>query len=314
MRPSSVVVPALAAIVLGVAASSASAAFVGSVKDPADQADPGRDITSATFTYSRTGRMFAQVNTRAGVGDDPSVRISVWAGTMGPQGCNVYPAVGFIGYAAGNDARWHLLRGPEDTDWGFADRERGGGGPIARFSADRSDLRGLRPTCVTASVFDAEDVNTVYDEVTLGRLTAVPELQSKLGAVPSVLRPGRRYSLRVTVSNPGDAPTGRIRIGGTAGPGVKVIPKNVPSIAVGKSRTAVIPVVVASTATTRTAPLKLAIAAGRLRSRVESRLYVSRPSTSSPKKGTTPRSPRLCNRWVPDLSGQTGGSLALVFC
>ncbi len=291
----------------------ASAAFVGTAGDPAgDQAIPGRDITSVTFSYSRSGRMSAQIRTRGGAGDDRSVMVSAWAGTMGPDACNVYPAVGFTGHVAGTDARWHLLRGADDTDWGFADRDSANGTALTRFSTTSPRLRGLRPNCMTATIHDVDDVATVHDTIVSVRLRPVAELEARLGKPPAVVRPGKTYPIRVVLTNTGDAPTGRLRVGGAAARGLKVVPRNVPSIRAGGRRIVVVPVSVTSRARTST-PLRITIASGPLKARVEGSLYVASPRSTGGGRGGTP-TPRLCNRWMPDLSGQTGGSLVLVPC
>lgn len=313
MRSSTVAVSVLAAALLGVGATSASAAFVGTVSDPAgDQVIPGRDITSVAFSYSRSGRMSAQIRTRAGAGDDRSVMVSAWAGTMGPDACNVYPAVGFTGSAGGADARWHLLRGVDDTDWGFADRDGGGGTALTRFSTTSSQLRGLRPNCLTATIHDADDAAIIHDTVVPVRLRPVAELEARLGKLPAVVRPGKTYPIRVVLTNPGDAPTGRLRVGAAAVRGLKVVPRDVPSIRAGGRRIVAVPVSVTSRARTST-PLRITVAAGPLKSRVEGSLYVAGPRPTGGRRAGTP-APRLCNRWMPDLSGQTGGSLVLVLC
>ncbi|MGE4424936.1 MAG: CARDB domain-containing protein [Solirubrobacteraceae bacterium] len=306
---------ALAALALG--APGATAAVVGVGSDPSgDAADPhpGRDIVDFGISYDRrTGKMEGAVRLRGGAADAPSL-VTLVAGRRTAGGCNGYPAVGFASATDDWGARWLRFQAPAGAGpRGDADKV-GRGDAIQRFEATDRMLRGVRSDCVVAFLSQLDDGSVIYDTAGPLPLVPQPELGIRISGVPKRFAPDRRRRIRVTLSNPGEARTGRIRLRVGRARGLVVSPRTrtLPGLKAGGKRTVTLRVTLRARARTATT-LKVTARAGKLRASDDASLYLRhRPRGGS--GGGAGHVPRLCNRYSPDLSGRTGGSLILVPC
>lgn len=292
--------------------------FLGVGEDPAGDAsdpDPARDITAAGISYERrTGELHGALRLRGTPSTESSSFITLFAGIRTGSGCNGYPAIGFGSYSDEVGASWLKLgsRGTAPSASGEAVKT-GYLDPVQEFEVDVGALVGSKPDCVVATLTEPGNGNNVYDSVGPIPLRALPALQVRLGNVPSSMRPGEEKRLKLVVSNPGDAGTGRIKLSVKQARGLSVrLPGRVPSIAPGKQRSLTLKVTLSKRARSLT-PLRVTARAGKLYARAEEDLDLLRTSPGN-DGGDDTFTPQLCNRWVPDLSGETGGSLVLIPC
>lgn len=307
----------VACALLSFAASGAEAAYVGAAKDPAGDSadpDPGRDITAVGLGYDRrSGALIGALRLRGAPSSESSAFITLVAGVRTASGCNGYPAIGFGSYSDEHGASWLKLAPTVATDRGEADKS-GYLDAVQKFEITAGALAGNRPDCVVATLTEPGNPDNVYDSAGPVPLRPLAGLEAQLGNVPEVMRPGRERRLKLVLRNPGDAPTGRVQISVKRARGLTVkLTRRLPSIAPGKRRSVTLRTTLANHAASP-ARLRVIARAGNLLARTEVSLDVLRgsPSKGDPDDGY--HAPQLCNRWIPDLSGETGGSLVLVPC
>jgi len=312
--------PLLVAVAAGLLlAPSARAAFVGEARDPAgDAASPeaAHDIVAAGFGYDRaTGAMKAAVALREAPYSATRANVVAYAGRRGPTGCDQAPTVGFVASTIAWSGTWLRFDAPNVVAArGEADK-RGGSSQVQELEASDRKLAGLRPDCAQVSLLHPDGEQVVYDSMVVD-LRPLPSLGVRLSGLPGTVRSGRRHTLAIKVSNPGDAPTGavRVRIAGLRGLTAKRAHR-VPSLKAGASRTLRVRVTFGRRARTSN-DLAVTATAGELKAKAERRVTVRHPSRkpSGGSGSSRPGTPSSCVQYFPDLSGQTGGSLGLVPC
>ena len=145
----------------------------------------------------------------------------------------------------------------------------------------------------------------VYDVAGPYALRALPGLDAKLGNLPKALAPGATRAIRVTLRNPGDAPTGRIRIGVAGARGLTVkMARAVPSLRPGGTRVVNMRVTLARGAKAVTKLRVTALANDGLRAQATGDLNLrtpSRPGAGSGGGTGGSSGPKLCYRytWLP---------------
>ncbi len=323
-RPALLAAAITLAVALGLAgAPAASANLVGATEDPAGDASdpaPGRDIVGAALAYDhRRGALVGQVRFRGVPTMSTSGLLTIFAGMRTPEGCNGYPALGFSRTSDGSFTRWHLFESIGSSVASGSARTTGARTAEQRFEIVDRQLAGKKPDCVIATLTATGDASVVYDTTGPIPVAPVPVTQLRLRDVPRRLPADRTRRVRVTVSNAGDAPTRPVRLRVSSARGLRATPttSRLKAIAPGKSRTVTLRVSLTSRARAQT-ELKMTATAGQQKVQASSRITLQRPARPSGSggsgSGSAPRPPMTCNRWMPDLSGQTGGSLALVPC
>lgn len=321
-RPAVVATLLVLAIGLGlVAAPVASANLVGIADDPAgDAADPApaRDLVGAALGYDRRrGGLIGMVRFRGAPTSGTSGLVTIFAGKSTPEGCNGYPAVGFSTPTDGNDPRWHLFEGPQTVGVFGSPRTSGARTAVQRFEVIDRRLAGKQPDCMIATLTAPGDASVVYDSTGPIPLVAEPVTQLQLRDVPKRMRANRARRVRVTVSNAGDAPTAEVRVRVASARGLRVGPTTarLRSIAPGKSRTVTLRVSLSARARAQTT-LKVTATAGKQKVEASGRIALQRPARQGGTSGGSGagRPPMVCNRWIPDFSGESGGYLGLVPC
>lgn len=312
----------LGSVALLAVAAPAHAAYVGTAGDPSGDAtdgNPAHDIVGFGASYGPADGRLVGVLRLAGpaTGASDRVRAHVMVGLRTPSGCNGYPAVGFQAYpsAAGPLARWIRFASagdprPED---GYGRQEVLDGGRTLRFEVSDEDVAGLRLDCAIAWTTDEGAPEVPVDTTTATTLRAQPELVAETGKAPAPQRVGQRRKVRIVLRNPGHAKTGRIRLSVAKARGLSVRhPRTVAALKPGARRTVTVTTTLTgpAKATTR---LRVTATAGSLRARVDGQLRRA-GSKGGSGGGDGTRPPQLCNRWMPDLSGETGGSLVLLPC
>lgn len=322
-RPAAIAILLALLVGLGLAgAPAASANLVGIAEDPpGDSSDPaaGRDIIGAALAYDRRrGGLVGMVRFRGAPTASTAGLLAIFAGRRTAEGCNGYPAVGFSTDTDGSRARWHVFAGPEASGVFGDTRKSGVRTAVQQFEAVDRRLAGKNPDCVIATLTAPGDASVVYDSTGPIPITAEPVTQLRLRNVPKRMPADRTRRVRVTVTNAGDAPTARVRLRVAAARGLRVTPTTtrLKPISAGKSRTVTLRVSLSTRARAQT-PLKLTATAGEQRVEASARIALQRPTRKNGSNGSgsgPTRPPTVCNRWMPDISGETGGSLALVPC
>ena len=273
---------ALLAAALGLAAvpSSASATQLVVGEDPAgDAADPhpGRDLVGVALTYDRrTGHLRAGVRLAGTPSDDAPANLTVFAGHRTATGCNRFPAIGFATQTDLRTAQWVRLDGADAAPTtGWADKRYEDA--AEEYEVTDRALAGERPDCVVAQLNEPGNTAVVYDVAGPFDLRGLPELEAKLGRLPATMAPGRTRTVRLTLRNPGDASTGRVRLSASRARGMTVrMPRSVPALRAGAKRTVPIRVTLSRRARSTT-PLRVtATAASGLRARDEGSLSLRR--------------------------------------
>lgn len=298
--------------------AGARAGFTAVVEDPAGDAatpEPGHDLLSAGVGYDRrSGQIVGAVKLRGAPGDGRAF-LHLQVGRMAAGSCEGPPVLALGSYTDEYGASWLRFAGPgQVTARGDADK-RGGGGTVQTLEATARPLRGARPDCALALLSEPSNPANVYDSVGPFRLAPQPALAAKAGGLPEDVRSGRTYRLKVTVSNPGDAKTRPItvrlrRAKGVAGSGKAVRLK---ALRPGRRATATFAIRPGRGARFATELLATA-SAGRLKAEATRKIYVSSPKAPSRRGGSGGGGSRLCTRWIPDFTGESGGSLGLVPC
>lgn len=295
-------------------AAPATANFVATATDPAgDAADPGRDITAAGMAYDRrTGRLSAALRLRG----TPSTRsfITLVAGVRTATGCNGYPAAGFGSYSDELDASWLRLDGESRAGpRGEADKV-GGGTTVQTFETEQRGLVGGRWSCVSATVTEPGNARTVYDSLGPFTLVGQPGLSLTVRGVPKRFERNRSRRLKIRVSNTGDGPARGVKVRLAKARGLRAAPraKSLGTIAPGRHKTVSVRVKLVRGARTLT-KLGVRAGAGKLVARRTVDLRLRTPRRRGGGGGGGGRG-GSCVRFLPDLSGETGGSLILVPC
>lgn len=308
----------LAAVVASAAAATpAHAFFYGTATDPAGDTTDGaaRDIVSTGIAYDpRQGRLQGMVTLGAVADESTSSFVQIFAGRRGATGdCDVYPAMGFGGYTDEAGVRWALLRAPGPPALDGRAVRTGWGETVQVFDVTDAALKGATVNCFVAALQEPGNSAVVYDETGPLPLAGQPELAMSLQALPRNAKPGQRRRFTIALANPGHAPTGPVKLSVARVRGATVsAPRTAPSLAPGSRRRVTVTVTFGSRASGGL-PLRVNARAGRLAVESRSSLYVLPPRRPLPPPGPD-RSPQLCNRYQPDLSGQTGGTLVLVPC
>jgi hypothetical protein len=299
--------------------ASARADFIATAPDPSgDAADPspGRDITSVGMAYNRKkGSLSGFVRFRGSPDDVPSL-ITLFAGVRTATGCDGYPAGGFGSYSDEFGASWLRLdssTGPAAAR-GDADK-RGFDSEVQTFAASDAALGGRPWNCVVATITEPRNAANVYDTTGPIELVGQPGLSVRVRA-PKQFRRNRSASLKITVSNPGDGSARRVKLRLGRARGLRLSPRarTLGTIAAGKRQTIRVRARFNDRARSVT-KLALRASSGRLVARGTLRLRVRTPRRRTGGGGRGPSHlPRVCTRWSPDLSGETGGSLILVPC
>jgi hypothetical protein len=319
-RPQQLLLAVVAAVAATLAlASTAQANFVATASDPAgDSTDPspGRDIVGAGLAYDpRSGALAGGVALRGEPGDAPAL-IALYAGTQTATGCDGYPTAGFGSFSDEFGASWLRLddaagAGPR----GDADKD-GYRSEVQEFRVTDRQLAGRRLSCVMASLTEPGNAANVYDSVGPIALVGQPVLSLRIRGVPKRIPEGQSRTVKLVVANTGNARTRKVRlkIGRARGLKTTVKKRALKPIVPGRRRTVKVKVTLGARARTAT-DLKVTATAGKLVARAEETLYIRRKqSKPSPGGGGGQGGPQLCNRYSPDLTGETGGSLILVPC
>lgn len=308
-RPSSLQIAlGCIALMLGLlwGATPASANFFATGVDPAGDstdANPGRDIVRVGFAYNRrTGHIRGGVVLRGNLGEAPA-NLTLFAGNRTATGCNAYPAIGFGTQTDLRGAHWVLLTSATAPPT-FGEARKTYDDVAEEYEATARQLAGKRPNCVIAQLDDPANPGVVYDIAGPYKLRAMPELATRLGKVPSIMRPNRERKIRVTVSNPGDAATGRVRLRVSKARGLKVRgARQLPSIRPGARRHVILRVTLNRRAKMLTNLEVTAVAKNKIRATASDRLYISRSSGTRkpPSAGGGEERNRLCFRytWMP---------------
>jgi len=300
------------------AAAPAQANLVGGGQDPAgDAASPGRDLREVAISYdARRGGLIGGMRLGAAPGVLEDAQLTLVAGRTTPTGCNGYPAVGFASNTYRASSQWLLLAQPSGGGAAGRAEKDGLATPTARLVAADARLKGQTPDCVIATLSDRDDAAVIFDTAGPFPLKPRPVLSLRLRGVPKQLTAGRSRRVRVTVTNDGSAPMPRSRLKVSGARGLETTPSSttVPGLQAGRSRTVSMRVALSSRARSST-PLKVTGTAGDQRVFAEGSIRLRKPSgRGGGGGGGTPDPPRLCNRWTPDITGDSGGSLTLLPC
>lgn len=308
---------AIAALAL---VAPASASYAGTGQDPSGDAtdgNPAHDIVGFGALHSPSAGTVTGViqlaGPSSGAGDGVRAHVSVARRTA--AGCPAYPTLGLASVIAtgGRSATWTWIAEATPSsgdDDGYGRRETLEKGRLLRFEVIDDRLRQGRFDCVLAWTTH-RSADAPIDLAMPVPMAAQPELAATLRGVPSRQRTGQRRTVRLVIRNSGHARTGkiRIRVGGQRGLSVRHA-RTVASLKPGAQRTVRITTRLTSRAKATT-PLRVTVSSGKVSTRVDDELR--RAGTSSGSGGGS-HTPRLCNRWLPDITGESGGSLTLIPC
>ncbi len=312
------VLTGLVLALVGAGTPAAQASFVGEAADPAGDAaapEPGRDLVAAGLGYDRgSGRMQVLARLRGTPDATAPTSLVGYVGRRTANGCTGLPSAGLVGLTTGRATTWLRFDADAQTPSARGSGDRQGSGTTAQgLSAVDRRLQGMRPDCGRVALVDPDDGTRVFDEATFA-LTARPSLGVELLSLPRYVSQNRTHTLRVRVRNPGDAPTGtvRLRIGAIGGMTAKRAHR-VASVAPGRTRTIRVRVRFGSRAA-GTNRLRATATAGGLRATAQRPVYVRRTS----RRGTGGGSggggtSSTCVQFFPGFGGDAG-SLGLVPC
>lgn len=312
-----------ASCALALAPAAAQAGFVAFGRDPGGDAtavEAGRDLLAAGVGYDRrSGNLIAAIELR-GAPRDGGAFVTVVVARRTATGCDGSPAAGFSSRTDETSARWLRFASPTEVTASGDASKRGGTQPVQQFSIEDRRLANLPVDCALVVLNEPGNPQNVWDHVGPLELRAQPSLALRLGGLPERVRSDRSYSLKVTVSNPGDAPTGRVRVRLARVRGLSATPRalTIRSLAPGRRSTATVRVRLGERAEFAT-DLRVKVTAGRLTVDDTRRVFVRTPTRASPPSrggggGGDGGGSRTCVRWIPDFSGESGGSLGLVPC
>lgn len=312
----------IALLTIGLAlagATSAGAAFMAETEDPSGDSTgtlPGHDLLGAGIGFDqKTGLMAGVIVLRGAPDPDQGAFLTLYAGMMGPGGCDRYPIGGFGSYTDNEyDAIWVQEDGPGDTRSGGADKSTESGAAVQIFEARAKGLAGKRWNCLGAFLTDPDDSSIVYDTIQTVRFRGLPAISMRL---PEVRRPiplGKRRAVKLVVRNPGDGPLRNVRLRVRRARGLKVAPRRRLIEAIRPGRRKVIRLRVRLTrAGGSTVDLRASARAVKLRAEADTWLRLKLPKKKPPKGGGSGGS-GVCVQYFPDLSGESGGSLGMVPC
>lgn len=246
--------------------------------------------------------------------------LTLYAGRKTATGCDGAPTLGFVSFTDEFGASWLRLddaggSGPR----GDADKS-GGGDSVQRFNVTDPGLKQARPECVMASVNELGNAANVYDTIGPFTLDGLPDLALRVKGVPRErLKLGQTRRIKITVTNTGDGTARGVKLTLAARRGVKSSPrvKQIGTLFAGRRKTITVKVRLAGGARSITyVPVTASV--GKLKREAELKLLRAFKK-SPPRRGgsggsPSPDSPKLCTRFIPDFSGQSGGSLGLVPC
>jgi hypothetical protein len=316
-RPLLGVVAPTAIALLAVCAAQAN--FVATSPDPpgdASDASPGRDITGVGLSYDpRRGELVGAIGLRGEPSHESNAFVTLFAGSRTASGCNGFPAAGFGSYSDEFGASWLRLDDASGQRVSGEADKRGYLADVQEFEASDRRLAGQRLDCVIATLTEPGNPANVYDSVGPIALVGQPALSLRIGGVPRTFAVGRPSTIKLTLTNAGDAATGRIRLkfGRARGLTIKAKTRTLRSIAPQRRKRVTATVALADRARTTT-DLKVTATAGRLIAREETTLHLRKPSKPGGGGGGRDGSTGTCVRYQADLSGETGGSLILVPC
>jgi len=289
----------LCAALLAAPAAMANAVAAGS--DPqgdASDSSPGRDITAAALAYDRrTGTIRGGVALRGAPDAGARAFVTVMAGVWTAAGCDAYPQLALSSFTTESLARWTRFDAPGPPA-AQGDAAKADAGELQTFEATDPALAGRPVDCIAAVLTDPADATVVYDIAGPFRFQPRPELAATLGRAPSSLKPGQTRTVRLTLHNPGDAPTGRLRLSVARQRGLTATaPKTVASLRPGQRRSVAVKVRLSSRARSAT-PLRITAVAGKLRVRQEATLYLRRPPQDDATSGSS-----VCAGYAPVFGG-----------
>lgn len=292
----------------------AEATFVATAQDAAsDSSDPsaGRDLTAIALAYDRrSGTLNGAVRLRGEPTEETPALLTLFAGRRSANGCNGVPAAGFGSDTMDWSARWLRV----DDAAGNGPRgdavKRGTTTSVQQFEAEDPQLAGQQVDCAIAILSEPGNADNVFDTAGPFDLVGQPALAMNITRVPRRLTPGRAHTIKLTVSNPGDAPTGPLRLAARHRRGLTVkVDRTLASIPPGGHLTTSAKVTVSRRAAART-PLAVTATAGELHVRATATLVARDHAGGGGSGGSS--SSGVCNRYIgyPDGSG----ALILVPC
>jgi hypothetical protein len=317
-RPLLLGATALAALVF---AAPGQASFAGSATDPEGDATDGHaahDIVGFGALHSPGSGTLTGVIQLAGASADggDSVQAGISVARRTPDGCPAYPAVGLASVirTGGPSVRWSWMAGAAPSssdDDGYGRRETLENGRLLRFEVSDDRLKEGRFDCVLAWTNHSRTPETQIDVTSVTPMTAQAELTATLRGVPKRQKAGQRRTVRLVLHNPGHARTGKIRISVGKQRGLSVRhARTVSPLGPGARRSVRVTTSLSPRSTSPTTTLRVTASAGSLKTRAEG---VLRRTGSAGGSGGS-HTPQLCNRWLPDITGNSGGSLTLVPC
>ena len=284
-------------------AAPAPAAFLANGKDDAGDstdAHPGRDIVAVALSYDRReGTLRGGVRFAGEPEFDLPANLILVAGRRTATGCS-----GFGTQTNMRGVDWIRFDAPGVPPGARGIADKTYGEAVEEYEASEKALAGKRPNCVIAQLDEPGNTGVVYDVAGPYPLRALPELDARLGKLPKAMTPGATKTVRVTLRNPGDASTGRIRLGVAGARGLKVkMPRTVPALRPGAKRVVKLRVTLARGAKTCTDLRVTAIAKDGLRAQDKGELYLRTPSRPSAGGGGSSggSGSKLCYRytWLP---------------
>jgi hypothetical protein len=290
-------------------ATAADANFVAAADDAAgDSTDPspGRDLTGIALSYDRrSGTLNGAVRFAGDPTAEAPALVTLFAGRRTEAGCNGHPAAGFGGDSTEYGARWLRLDDPAGNGPRGDAVKLGTNTSLQRFEATDEQLAGQPVDCAIAMLSQPGNAANIYDTAGPLDLVGQPALGLKIRGVPRKISRDRARTIRLTLSNPGDAPTGPVRLRLSRPRGLTVdVKRTLKPIPAGGRRTVKAKVTLGRRARTTT-DLKVTATADKLRVRAEATLVLRTPGGGGGGGGS---GGGVCTRYV----GYPDGSSALI--
>lgn len=310
------------AVVLAVTmwcSTAADAGFIAETRDAARDSTssaPARDLLAAGVGYDRrSGYMVAAVALRGAPSEESRAFISIYAGTRSPTGCDRLPAAGFGGFTDSFLGTWFRQDSPSMRRHGEADRS-GYRSNVQTFEIRDRRMAGKKWECMGALLTHPTDTTIIYDQVPLKFFKGLPALALKMPKVKRALRPNRVRKLRVVIRNPGDGPLRNVKLRVEPTRGLRAAPrvKKIKLIRPRTRRVVWVNVKLSRRAGSK-ANFRVFVRSGKLKTRGRSVLRLKLPK-KPPRSGggNSGSGSRTCVQWIPDFTGESGGSLGLVPC
>lgn len=298
--------------------ASAHGALIAETSDPpgdATSAEPGHDLIDVGIGYDRrTGRVAGAFRLRGE--PDAGAFVTLVAATRDPAGNCTGAAVGLATYTDRLNGTWYRFANPTTVAARGDLRKRGVHAAVQQVEVEDKGAAGVRPDCLIAELGDPV-TNTVYDRAGPVALVAHPSLAVELDGVPEDVKVGRSHRLRITVTNPGDAPTKSVKVELPKVKGITYAKRRhtLKAIPAGGKRTLRVRARFSGDAKFAS-ELAAKVSAGDLRVEQALKVYVRKPRSRKRGSGGKGGSgqPATCVQFFPDLSGESGGSLGLVPC